>query len=74
MRAVGYDVKLFLFDGLGEIGFDRASEPVEELDFDGTGFYPPLDDTHGVCLDKKITLSELVERAFLCPKLSARCL
>ena len=26
-----------------EIGFERARELVESLDFDGTGFYPPLD-------------------------------
>ena len=26
-----------------EIGFDRARELVESIDFDGTGFYPPLE-------------------------------
>ena len=26
-----------------EIGFERARELVESIDFDGTGFYPPLD-------------------------------
>ena len=26
-----------------EIGFERAHELVESIDFDGTGFYPPLD-------------------------------
>ena len=27
-----------------EIGFERARELVESIDFDGTGFYPPLED------------------------------